>query len=219
MRIPDGRPGGATEPRPHPSMALQLTRRFMRLGLVLVSVASALGAQQTQARGRFVPLLQRLADRSTFSGRETWIDFEGQLRGLSLPSFNDFLRAYVGADVQRGTAQIYAELQAKDGSFSGYVKPFFEGVDVLEIEEEAKEQGLLASLWEALVGVTAETLEDQSRDRVATRIPIAGSVASPQVGFWTTLGNVLRNAFVEALVPALENSVGRDAAAERRDPS
>ncbi len=121
--------------------------------------------------------------------------------------------------MQRGTAQIYAELQAKDGSFSGYVKPFFEGVDVLDIEEEAKEQGLLASLWEALVGVTAETLEDQSRDRVATRIPIAGSVASPQVGFWTTLGNVLRNAFVEALVPALENSVGRDAAAERRDPS
>src|SRR5262245_2432120 len=91
MRIPDGCPCGATEPRPHPSMAFQITRRSMRLGLVLVSLAAALGAQQTQARGRFVPLLQRLSDRSTFSGRETWIDFEGQLPGT--PIGNQFITA------------------------------------------------------------------------------------------------------------------------------
>jgi hypothetical protein len=36
------------------------------------------------------------------------------------------------------------------------------------------------------------------------------------VGFWQTLGNVLRNAFVEAFVPALENSVGSDAEAKAR---
>jgi hypothetical protein len=175
-------------------------------------VARAHATARTMEAGRLEArlALDPFAELPTF-------DFEGQLRGLSLPSFNDFLRAYAGADVQSGTAQVYAELQAKDGSFSGYVKPFFEGVDVLVLEEEAKEQGLLASLWEALVGATAETLEDHGRDRVATRIPITGSVASPRMGFWSTLGNVLRNAFIEALVPALENSVGRDGAAER-DP-
>jgi len=140
-------------------------------------------------------------------------DFEGKVEGLALAPFNDFLRAYAGADVERGSARIYAELKASEGRFSGYLKPFFEGVDVLVFEEERKEQGLLASLWEALLGTTAEVLEDQSEDRVATRIPINGS-GSPQIGFWQTLGNVLRNAFVEALVPALENSVGRDAEAQ-----
>ena len=52
-------------------------------------------------------------------------------------------------------------------------------------------------------------MQDQSADRVATRIPIAGSVTAPEVDFWRTLGNVLRNAFVEAFVPALEHSVGQ----------
>jgi hypothetical protein len=151
--------------------------------------------------------LDPYADLPTF-------DFEGKVEGLALVPFNDFLRAYAGADVQRGSARVYAELKASDGRFSGYVKPFFEGVDVLELEEEREEQGLFASLWEALVGSTAEVLEDQSEDRVATRIPINGSVDSPEIGFWQTLGNVLRNAFLEALVPALENSVGRDAEAQ-----
>lgn len=168
-------------------------------------VARASGTARAMGGGRldFRLALDPYADSPTF-------DFEGQARGLELAPFNDFLRAYARADVEHGTAQLYAELAASKGRFEGYVKPFFEGVDVLDLEEEVKEQGLLASFWEALVGGTAEAIEDQSKDRIATRIPIAGSVESPQVDFWRTLGNVLRNAFIEGLVPALEHSVGKD---------
>jgi uncharacterized protein YhdP len=168
-------------------------------------VARASGTARTKGAARLSARLSLdpYADQPTF-------DFEGQARDFELAPFNDFLRAYAGADVQRGKAQVYAELAASDGRFEGYVKPFFEDVDVLHLEEEIEEQGLLASLWEALVGTTAEALQDQSEDRVATRIPIAGSADSPEVDFWRTLGNVLRNAFVEALVPALEHSVGKD---------
>jgi hypothetical protein len=35
-------------------------------------------------------------------------------------------------------------------------------------------------------------------------------VESPDVGFWATLGNVVRNAFVDSFVPALEHSVGEE---------
>jgi hypothetical protein len=137
-------------------------------------------------------------------------DLDAQASGVSLRHFNDFLRAYAGFDVQRGTLRLFAELVAKDGAFEGYLKPFFEDVDVLQTEEEVREQGLLASLWEALVGSTVEALEDQGSDRVATRIPISGRVSSPQVGFWTTLANVVRNAFYQAFVPALEHSLGEE---------
>jgi hypothetical protein len=136
-------------------------------------------------------------------------DFEGKATGLDLTQWNSFLRAYAGADVQRGTVQVYAELEAADGAFQGYAKPFLEDVDVLRLDEEYEEQGLFASLWEALIGGTAEAVQDQSEDRIATRIPISGTVASPRVGFWTTLGNTLRNAFVESFVPALEHSLPR----------
>jgi hypothetical protein len=142
------------------------------------------------------------ADQPTF-------DLDCQLTGVALKNFNDFFRAYAGIDVQRGSLRLFAELQAKEGGFQGYVKPFFEDVEVLA-SEEVEEQGFFASVWEAIVGGAAEVLEDQSEERVATRIPIAGTVASPDVGFWRTLGNVLRNAFLQAFVPALEHSVGEE---------
>lgn len=135
-------------------------------------------------------------------------DLDAEVKGADLTQWNDFLRAYAKFDVQRGGFSLYAELLAKEDRFDGYVKPFIQDVDVLRFEEERDEQGLLASLWEGVVGVAAEIFEDQPHDRVATRIPIAGSVDDPRVGFWATLGNVVRNAFVESFVPSLERSIG-----------
>jgi hypothetical protein len=143
------------------------------------------------------------ADEPTF-------DLDASAKNIALTDWNDFLRAYARVDVQRGALSLYAELQAKDGRFDGYVKPFLENVDVLELREEVPEQGFFASLWEAVVGGSAEIVQDQSEDRLATRIPISGDADAPQIGFWTTLGNVLKNAFIEAFVPALEHSVGDD---------
>jgi hypothetical protein len=130
-------------------------------------------------------------------------------RGASLASWNDFFRAYAGFDVERGSADLYAELEAQDGRFEGYLKPFFHEVDVLRFREEREEQGLLASLWEAIVGGGAEIVEDQSADQQAARIPIAGTARDPDVSFWATLASALRNAFVEALPTRLEHSVGQ----------
>jgi hypothetical protein len=141
---------------------------------------------------------------------EPSFDLDVSASDVALTDWNDFFRAYAGVDVQRGALRLFAELQAKNGRFDGYVKPFLENVDVLDVREEVPEQGFFASLWEGLVGGTAEVVQDQNEDRVATRIPISGDVDAPQVGFWTTLGNVLRNAFIEAFVPALEHSVGAD---------
>jgi hypothetical protein len=135
-------------------------------------------------------------------------DLDCQISGVALTNFNDLFRSYAGVDVERGRLRLVSELEADHGRFEGYVKPFFENVDVLA-KQEVEEQGFLRSLWESLVGGAAEVFEDQSEDRVATRIPISGA-GSAQLGFWAALGNVLRNAFLEAFVPALEHSVGRD---------
>ena len=156
--------------------------------------------QSGQLKGKLA--IDPYADLPTF-------DLDCQLTGVALTNFNDFFRAYAKVDVQRGNLRLYAELQAKNGSFHGYVKPFFDDVDVLS-KEEVEEQGFFASVWEAIVGGAADVLKNQPEDDVATRIPIAGTVASPDIGFFTTLVNVLRNAFLEAFVPALEHSVGEE---------
>jgi len=136
-------------------------------------------------------------------------DLDGKISGVALEHFNRLFRAYAGIDVERGRLRLFTELESDEGRFQGYVKPFFEDVDVLAMDE-VDEQGFFASLWESIVGTTVEAFEDQDEDRVATRIPISGSVASPDIGFFRTLGNVLRNAFLDAFVPALEHSVGKD---------
>jgi hypothetical protein len=145
--------------------------------------------------------LDPYADQPTF-------DVEAQATELALAQFDAFFRAYAGFDVERGKLRLYGELTAEEGRFDGYLKPFFEDVDVLQLRKEVEEQGWAASLWEALVGGAAEALQDQDADRVATRIPISGRVEAPEVGFWRTLVNVLRNAFYEAFVPGLEHSIG-----------
>lgn len=148
------------------------------------------------------------ASLDPFSSRPDF-DFDGQVTGADLTQWNALLRAYAGLDVQRGGISVYSELLARGDRFEGYVKPFLRDVDVLDFREEVEEQGLLASLWEGVVGVTQEVFEDQPNDRLATRIPLSGTVEDPRVGFWTTLANVLRNAFVESFAPRLEGSVGR----------
>lgn len=165
--------------------------RVARVALRAVPMTSGV----LKARAEFDPF----AETPTF-------DFDGSLVGARLADFNPFLRAYANVDVESGTMRLFAELQSGERRFDGYLKPFFEDVEVLDAEE-LEEQGFFASAWEALVGGVTEVFEDQSHDRVATRIPLSGSVNDPEVGFWSTLGATLRNAFVESLVPRLEQSV------------
>lgn len=150
-------------------------------------------------------VLTASAEFDPFADTPTF-DFDGSLVGARLADFNDFLRAYAGVDVEKGTMRIYAELESGGRRFDGYLKPFFEDVEVLDAEE-LDDQSLFASAWEAIVGGVKEVFEDQSHDRVATRVPIRGTVQDPKAGYWATLGAALRNAFVESLVPRLEQSV------------
>jgi hypothetical protein len=130
-------------------------------------------------------------------------DVDVELTGMELRPWNDFLRAYAGVDAEAGTIALFAELEARDGRFDGYLKPFVEDLDVLRLDEEQDEQSPLATAWEALVGATAELLENQPTERLATRVPISGTVEQPETEFWPTFVNVLRNAFVEAFAPRL----------------
>jgi hypothetical protein len=167
--------------------------------------ATPMHAGRVQARVSIDPY----ADLPTF-------DLDGQVKGVDLKNFNRLFRAYAKVDVERGSLRLFTELESNQGRFQGYVKPFFEDVDVItreEVKEQVKDQGItgfFATLWESIVGTTAEAFEDQADDRVATRIPISGRVDSPDVGFFRTIAGVLQNAFLEAFVPALEHSVGKD---------
>ena len=132
-------------------------------------------------------------------------DVDAELKGMELEPWNSLLRAYGGFDVEAGTIAVYAEVEARDGSFDGYLKPFILGLDVLDYEEEKDEQSFFETAWEAVVGGTAELLQNQPAEQLATRVPLSGTVEDPETEFWPTFVNVLRNAFVEAFAQRLED--------------
>jgi uncharacterized protein involved in outer membrane biogenesis len=169
------------------------------LSETLVATAKAEARLMKSGRTTLDLSIDPFAEKPTF-------DLNLAVRGVDLREFNDFLRAYANLDVERGRASIYAEVQARRGAFKGYVKPLFEDLDVLRWEEE--DESVPEKAWQAVAGTAAELLENQDKDRLATKVPLEGTFDNPNPELWATVGGVLRNAFVEAFLHGVEGEIG-----------
>ncbi len=135
-----------------------------------------------------------------------------KINHVDLTQLNDFIKAYANFDVQRGSFTLVSEITIDSGRIEGYAKPFFENLDVFDFQKDVVEdKGFFGKLWEALVGVGAEVLENQKRDEVATKVPIQGDLNSPNPDVSATVFNVLRNAFVDAIEKEFERQTQRTA--------
>lgn len=142
--------------------------------------------------------LNPLADKPTF-------DMNAELKETNLVLLNDFFKAYANIDVNKGTFGMYTEVAAKQGAFTGYVKPIVKGLDVYGPED--KDDNIFRKLWEALVGGAGEVLENQPKDQFATKIPFEGRLDDPKANIWITIANVIQNAFINALQPTIDNEI------------
>ncbi|MFZ5482121.1 MAG: DUF748 domain-containing protein [Myxococcota bacterium] len=173
-------------------------------------------------------LLRASVDVNPYAETPTF-DLDLQLRKLPLRAMNDWLEKLAGVDVERGTVDVYVELAAREGRFEGYLKPMLDDVRVFtpkkDLAEEGKGEGPLRKAWEAIVGTASEVVENQPKERVATRVPVSGKLDDPEVGVWKAVGAALRNAFVKALARGLEDSVelrdvepaGKDGKREKKE--
>ena len=134
------------------------------------------------------------------------------LEEVDLPALNDLLEAHANVDVSAGTFQLYLEINAADGAFEGYAKPFFEDVEFENLSD--KNKGPLRRLWESIVDFTASILRNDERGQVATRIPFSGKFERTDVGVWATIANLLRHGFVKALHEGRDEEPSREQDAE-----
>ncbi len=141
-----------------------------------------------------------------FASQPTF-DLDASLKGLNLVPLNDFLRAYANLDVERGTLHVFTEMAASQGRITGYIKPFLEDVEVTSSREVQGAGDLLQAAWEKIAEGAAHLLENQERDQTAARIPYEGRIEDPHAGVIATIGTLLANAFIRALVPDLDDSV------------
>lgn len=135
-------------------------------------------------------------------------DMNAELRNTNLVKLNDFFQAYAKVDVGKGRFGLYTEAAAKDGYFSGYVKPILKDLDLTGKED--RKDNVLRKLWEGFADAVGEVVENQSKEQVATKIPLKGKVEDPTANIWYTIGSVLENAFIRAIQPSIDHEISLD---------
>ena len=132
----------------------------------------------------------------------------GQLTKVTLTSLNNFIEAKGKIDVEKGTLDMYTELEAKNGRFEGYVKPFITGVKVLDWKKDVKKKGgILQAAKEAVVGLFTDVVENPKTKKIATKVPISGNLNNPETSGWETFVGVLKNAFVKAFTQGIDGTM------------
>lgn len=138
--------------------------------------------------------------------KEPTFNLDMQVTSVPLVKLNDFLKAYGKFDVHKGTFSMYSEVAAKDGSYEGYLKPLLKDVEVVKWKEDIKKP-FFTLVWKVVVGAVKDIFTNPKKEQVATRVPFKGSFGNTEVGIWTTIWELIKNAFIQALMPGLDKTI------------
>jgi hypothetical protein len=164
----------------------------------LVATASFRGRAQRSGKLRIDGSLDPYAKQPTFNMKVA-------LENLQVKELNDFLKAYANVDAEKGRISVYAQLATRNGRFKGYIKPIVRDLRVIRWKTET--EGFVHKLWEGVVEVASEIIENHKKEQIATKIPLEGKLDQPRADVVTTVLFVLKNAFIEALKRGLEREV------------
>lgn len=132
-------------------------------------------------------------------------DVNVEIKNANLVKLNTFFKAYADFDVNKGNLDLFLEIAAKDRKYIGYVKPVIRDLDVVGPED--RKDSLLRKLWEGLIGVAGDILENPKADQVAAKIPLAGAFDDQTIGVWYAVMSTIRNGFIQAIYPVLDQQV------------
>ncbi|MBA3898962.1 MAG: DUF748 domain-containing protein [Bacteroidetes bacterium] len=132
-------------------------------------------------------------------------DLNFELQNLQLIAYSHFIEDAASLDVVGGTFNLHTEIAAHDGFFTGYAKPIINDLEITPLDP--KDTGLLQRIYESAATVIRDILEAPGEEQVALRVPVEGQFDDPDLGLWTAIITLLKNAFIEALVPSIDHSV------------
>jgi hypothetical protein len=132
------------------------------------------------------------------------LDLYLKIENTQLTAMNDLLRAYGDFDVSAGAFSLTSALHIKNNAISGYIKPFFKDI---KVSRKDKGRGIFHQAYEMMIGGVALLLENRSRQEVATKANITGSVDNPETSTWQIVVELIKNAFFKAILPSFEKEV------------
>ena len=135
----------------------------------------------------------------------TDFDLTAQLENVDLTALNDFSKAYANLDFEKGVFNVYTEIVVANSKMKGYVKPVLNDIKVFDLGNE--DGNILEQAWEAISGFVITAFSNQKKDQFATEVPFEGDLSNPDTKVWTTIGGVLKNAFIKAFAKKTDDSV------------
>ena len=139
------------------------------------------------------------------STEKATFDLAGKMKSVALTKLNEFVEAYGNFSFEKGTLSVTSELAASNGKLTGYVKPLFDEIAIIDLSD-AKDNPLKLA-WESLVAGVSRLFRNQPKNRFATKIPISGTLDNPKVNVLSTLGNILKNEFIRAFTGEFEGDI------------
>src|SRR5690606_22414816 len=73
--------------------------------------------------------------------------------------------------------------------------------------KEDRDDNLFRQVWESVAGTASDVLKNWSKDQLATKIPFEGKLDDPNTNIWVTIFEMLKNAFINALQPSIDNEI------------
>jgi hypothetical protein len=133
------------------------------------------------------------------------MDYNLEFENVELTALNPIMKYATNMDFESGTLDFYSEMIVKDGTLDGYVKPILTDARIYSPKEEGR--GFLTGVKEFLAEGAQEILENNKVKTSATRIPVAGTIEDVKTSFWPTVIGFLRNAYWQALLKKIDDSV------------
>jgi hypothetical protein len=131
-------------------------------------------------------------------------DVKFKIAETEMKLLNEFFKAHGNFDVKKGKFSFFSELKVHDKLVKGYIKPFFKDPEIYDLAQD-KTDNVFKQLYEGILDGLSSILENAPRDEVATKTEISGSLKKEvNVNTWELIGNLLRNAFIDALTPSFE---------------
>lgn len=127
---------------------------------------------------------------------------KAQLEHVQLNELNPLFKNYTGLSVKQGTLNFYLEAVAQNGYVKGYSKPLIEHLEVTLPPEE--KQNPFKKLYKGTVNWLSKIFTNKETQKAGTQAEFQGKINDPNISLLSIVGQLLKNAFIEALLPKID---------------
>jgi hypothetical protein len=151
-----------------------------------------MGSGKTDVQGSFVP-----------KTKTPDLRFKVEIVDTEMTTMSKLFEAYGKFDIQAGLFSLYSEGSIRGNRIQGYVKPLFRNMQVTDLRTD-QEKGFLHKLYITGIKIASKILKNRPRSEVATQVEFSGTIDNPQTSIMQIIGNLVRNAFIRAILPGFE---------------